>query len=107
MKFPPTIRLFLVPSINRSKVEWLEGWSDQPGSRTIYVDLPNARMSMVRLLIHEVIHVWHPGWSERKVVRETRKKFNKMTWKGKAELLKTAFARAKIGYPSKEEDENG
>jgi hypothetical protein len=35
---------------------------------------------------------------------ETRKRYNKMTWKGKVELLQTAFAKAKIGYPPKEED---
>ena len=105
MKFPPTIRLFLVPHMNRSLHESIEGYTEQPGGRTICID-PRARMNMVRLLIHEVLHVQHPSWSERRTWRETRKKFNKMTWKGKAELLKTAFTLARIGYPPKEEDEN-
>jgi hypothetical protein len=104
--WPPTIRLFLVPSINRSKVEWLEGYTEQPGSRTICADLPNARMNVVRLLVHEVIHVQHPSWSECRVVQETRKVYNKMTWKAKANFLKEALAVARIGYPPKEEDEN-
>ena len=60
---------------------------------------------MVRLLIHEVLHVQHPSWSESKVILEARKRFNKMTWKGKANLLQSAFARAHVGWPDKE-DEN-
>jgi hypothetical protein len=63
-------------------------------------------MNVVRLLLHEVLHVQHPSWSERRTILETRKRYNKMTWKGKAELLKTALMRAHIGYPPKEEDEN-
>jgi len=63
-------------------------------------------MNMVRLLIHEVLHVQHPKWSECKILAETKKRFNKMTWKGKVELLQTAFAQSKVGYPPKEEDKD-
>jgi hypothetical protein len=106
VKFPPTIRLFFVPSRNSSPNEYLDGYTEQPGGRTVCVDIVDARMSMVRLLLHEVIHVWHPSWSEHRVIEETRKRFNKMTWKGKLELLQTAFAQAKVGYPPKEEDKH-
>ncbi len=105
MKFPPTIRLFFVPCMKSSSKEFLDGYTEQPGGRTICID-PRARMNMVRLLIHEVLHVQHPSWSERRVVLETRKRYNKMTWKGQAELLKTAFGRARVGYPPKEEDKD-
>ena len=102
MIFPPTIRLFLVPCINKYKREWIQAYTEEC-SRTIFVDV-RTRCHMVRILIHEVLHVQHPSWSEHRVCAETRKKFNKMTWKGKAELLTTAMSRAKIGYPS--EDDN-
>ncbi len=102
MIFPPTIRLFLVPIINSHKKEWVQAYSEQPGGRTIYLD-PRTRRNMVRLLIHEVLHVQHPKWSERKIVRETSKRFNEMGWKAKAVFFTQAMSRAKVGWPPKED----
>ena len=101
MIFPPTIRLFLVPCLNAHKKEWMNAYSWQPGSRTIFLD-PRTNRNMVRLLIHEVLHVQHPSWFERQTVVETSRIYNKMGWKGRATFLKTAFERAHIGWPDKE-----
>lgn len=105
MIFPPTIRLFLVPLINSCKKEYLNAYSEQPGGRTIFLD-PRTKFNMVRLLIHEVLHVQHPSWSEHKTETETTKKYKAMGWKARATLLTSAFSRAHVGWPPKEDKEN-
>src|SRR5512143_29408 len=63
-------------------------------SRTIWVD-PRGRHPHLYLL-HELIHLSNPAWSETQVRRETAREWRRMTWREKAALLRM-FGRARIG----------
>jgi hypothetical protein len=56
---------------------------------------------MVRLLIHEVLHVMHPQWTENEVRLETKRQLRIMTYTQKATFLRDAMKRAKVGYPER------
>ena len=51
-------------------------------------DAVPAAIEIGKTLLHEMIHVRHPDWSEEAVVSETRLRWNKMSWKEKARLLR-------------------
>jgi hypothetical protein len=47
-------------------------------------------------IIHELIHVRHPGWTEKEVIAETEKLMKTMTWKDKARLLRDVCGSAHL-----------
>ena len=58
--------------------------SNRPG-RHILLD-PRTDRHMGRIVLHELLHVWHPSWPETRVRRETAKRWKRMTWKEKARV---------------------
>lgn len=52
-------------------------------------------------LLHELLHLNNPSWSETQVRREAAREWRRMTWRQKAELLRM-FGRAKIGEEERE-----
>jgi hypothetical protein len=61
-----------------------------PG-RTIFLD---PRVRFVDTIIHELLHVRNPGWTEKEVVAETKTRMEQMTWKEKARLLRDVCSAA-------------
>lgn len=51
---------------------------------------------MGQTILHELLHVWHPSWSEARVTKEERKRWKRMSWEQKAAIYKILGA-AKIG----------
>lgn len=98
---PPTIRFFLAPCMSDSPNEVLHAYTEQPG-RTIIID-PRSKRHLVRLIIHETLHVKHPSWTETRVVLKTRYLYQRLTCAQKAKILIDAIKNAQIGYPPKEE----
>lgn len=52
--------------------------------RTIWLD--PRWPDVARTLLHELLHIWHPSWSETRVLREERRRWRRMSWKQKAKL---------------------
>jgi hypothetical protein len=49
---------------------------------------PRPRTPLARVLMHELIHVVRPLWSEGKTLREERRLWRVATWQEKAQLFK-------------------
>lgn len=77
---------------DRSKGLEILGVSKVPG-RTIQLD---PRVPFTDTIIHELLHVRYPGWTEKEVVAETGKLVNTMTWKDKAQLLRDVCGSAHL-----------
>ena len=86
MKFPNSIRLYLVPCLQYKKTKGVV----QPGSSTIHLG-PSTNYDMVRLLIHEVLRVQHPKWTDRQVSETAEKRYAAMGWRSKANYLQGAM----------------
>jgi hypothetical protein len=71
---------------------WVDGMAKVPG-RTIWLD---PRTEFVGIIIHELLHVRHPSWTEDEVWKETRLRMKQMTWKEQARLLREVCAAAII-----------
>ena len=56
---------------------------------------PRSRTPLARNLLHELIHVKRPLWSEPKVLREESRLWNSATWREKGELFRL-LGKAKI-----------
>lgn len=56
------------------------------GERTIWID-PRGKWP-AHTLLHELLHVRHPSWTEWRVKRETARQWKRMGWREKARLLK-------------------
>lgn len=84
----PAVRIIFAPLFKREKKlreagGYLHGYTMQPG-RTIYLDPRSS--SLLETLVHELVHVSHPSWSEAAVQEETERRMKRMTWKTKARL---------------------
>lgn len=84
----PAIRLVFAPLFKRYKAErqnslHLHGTAQ---GRTITLDPRSSEIG--KTLLHELIHLRHPNWSEEAVLSETKLRWGKMSWKEKARLLK-------------------
>jgi hypothetical protein len=83
----PAVRIIFAPIFSRYRESrrsgtYIHGYTNQPGTRTIYLD---PRSSMLgETLLHELIHVRHPSWTEKEVEAETRRRWARMTWKARA-----------------------
>ena len=63
-------------------------------ARTITLD-PRAP-NLLKVYLHEIQHVLHPGWSEHKVEKEAKTLTKVLCWRDRARLYK-ALGRAHIG----------
>lgn len=79
----PAVRIVFAPIRNRTRGLLVLGESE---GRTIRID-PRGK-DLVRVLLHELLHVRYPKWSERRVRSEESQRWKRMTWKAKARLLK-------------------
>lgn len=78
----PAVRLILAPIGRRHRgPTWLLG---KAHGRTIHLD-PRCR-DIARTLLHELLHVRHPSWSEAAVRVEEKRRWDRMTWREKARL---------------------
>ena len=90
MRRKPAIRIIFAPLARRARKVGDEtihiyGEADKK-NRTIWLD---PRLSEVgKTLVHELLHIRHPSWSEEKVVAEEELRWNRMTWKQKANLYR-------------------
>ena len=75
----PAVKLILAPLGRHLARGMAQG-------RTIWVD--PRRPWPGHTLLHELIHVENPGWSETKVRQETTARWRRMGWREKAELLR-------------------
>ena len=74
----------------RSRGRMVLGETLVPG-RTIKLD---PRTELTQIIVHELLHVRHPGWTEDEVVVETKVRMEQMTWKEKARLLRDVCGAA-------------
>jgi hypothetical protein len=86
----PIARLILAPVLNRTRGVTTYG---ETTDRTIKID-PRAPHPAMTLL-HEYLHVLHPGWSETRVRKEERRRWKRLTWRDKARLYQR-LGRARI-----------
>lgn len=66
---------------------------------------PRSRTPLARNLLHELIHVKRPLWSEPKVLREESRLWGEATWQEKAELFKL-LGRGKVWAGEHDFDES-
>ena len=82
------MRIIFAPIMSRTKADRDRGFfvHGTAQNRTITIDPRSSEIG--KTLLHEMIHVRHPDWSEEAVVSETRLRWNRMSWKEKARLLR-------------------
>ena len=83
----PAVRIILKP------LKRHQAWGMQMG-RTVWVDPRDPRAAAT--LLHELLHMENPSWSEWRVIRETARQWRRMGWREKAELLRL-FGGARLG----------
>lgn len=84
----PAIKIIFAPLNNRHKLEREKGLivDGKTIGRTIWLD-PRSK-DIGETLLHEMIHLRKPSLSEKDVIAETKKRWGKMSWKEKANLLR-------------------
>jgi len=85
MRRKPAIRIVFAPLARRGAIKGdLRHLHGQAQGRTIWLDprLPDVGAT----LLHELLHVRHPGWPEEKVVAEETLRWQRMGWRQKARL---------------------
>jgi hypothetical protein len=84
----PAVRIIFAPIMSRSKAERERGLyvHGMAQNRTITIDPRSSEIG--KTLLHEMLHLRHPDWSEEAIVSETRLRWGKMSWKEKARLLR-------------------
>lgn len=90
MEFP-IARILFAPIKHRYRSEAL-GEADKE-TRTIWID-PRGQ-NVAHTLLHELLHIRHPGWSETRVKKETARRWRRLTWLEKAALYRQ-LGRAQI-----------
>ena len=84
----PAIRIVFAPlarrGARRHHVDFDAHLQGQTCGRTVWLDprLPNV----AKTLLHELIHVRHPSWSEDRVAAAEEFRWVRMGWKAKARL---------------------
>ena len=86
----PAVRIILAP-LGRKRGSPHEPSFGAPlqgetSGRTIWID-PRVPLP-AKVLLHELIHVRHPGWPEDRVLAAEEVRWSRMTWREKAELYK-------------------
>jgi hypothetical protein len=84
----PAVRIIFAPIMSRSRKDRERGLfvHGTAQNRTITIDPRSSEIG--KTLLHEMLHVRHPDWSEEAIVSETRLRWGKMSWKEKARLLR-------------------
>ncbi len=84
----PAVRIIFAPIMSRSKTDRERGLfvHGTAQNRTITIDPRSSEIG--KTLLHELLHIRHPDWSEEAIVSETRLRWGKMSWKEKARLLR-------------------
>lgn len=83
----PAVRIVFAPLFHRSKRARDQGLRThgQARGRTVWID-PRGK-NVARTLLHELIHVQHPSWTEQRVTAEEARRWDRMTWRAKARLF--------------------
>lgn len=84
----PAVRIILAPLARHGARGMQQG-------RTVWVD-PRTPWAH-HTLLHELIHLDNPSWSETRVRRETASRWRRMGWREKATLLRM-FGGARMGH---------
>lgn len=82
----PALRIVFAPTGSWRSKDAPHGWKGEAKSRTIRVDPREPYPA--KTLLHEMLHVKHPDWSETRVARETSRRWARMTWRAVAELYR-------------------
>jgi hypothetical protein len=84
----PAVRIIFAPIMSRTRRDRNRGLyvHGTAQNRTVTIDPRSSEIG--KTLLHEMIHLRHPDWSEEAVVSETRLRWGKMSWKEKARLLR-------------------
>jgi hypothetical protein len=91
----PAVRIIFAPLFQRFKydndrAQFVHGTTE---GRVIKLDPRSSELG--KTLLHELLHVRHPSWSEVAIISETKLRWGKMGWKEKAKLYQMLSA-AKI-----------
>lgn len=95
MRIPKGLCVYLAPTLAWRGEQYPNGAHGASEGINIWFD-PRSRANLCRTIVHEILHVEHPTWTESKVRRETKKILDKMTWIEQAKLLRKVVTRAKI-----------
>ena len=84
----PAVRIIFAPIMSRTRRDRDRGMyvHGTAQNRTVTIDPRSSEIG--KTLLHEMIHLRHPDWSEEAVISETRLRWGKMSWKEKARLLR-------------------
>jgi hypothetical protein len=91
MRIRPAVKIVFAPLARRGRqanaserqLRFLHG---EAQTRTIWLD---PRLSEVgKTMLHELLHIQHPGWEEERVRAEEELRWAKMSWKQKANLYR-------------------
>ena len=82
----PALRIEFAPTGSWRSKDAPHGWRGEAQGRKIKIDPREAYPA--KWLLHEMIHAQHPSWSETRVEQETSRRWDRMTWRKKAELYK-------------------
>ena len=97
----PAVRIIFAPIMSRSKKDRERGLfvHGTAQNRTITIDPRSSEIG--KTLLHEMLHIRHPDWSEEAIVSVTRLRWGKMSWQEKARLLRLrGSARSSAGRPT-------
>lgn len=85
----PALRIIFAP-LKRHNARGMSA----PSDRTLWVD-PRLPWP-AHTLLHEMIHIENPSWSETRVRKETARRWRLASWRQKAEWLKL-LGHAEVG----------
>ncbi len=95
MRIPIHRLVFRPIKAARPRGKW-DGAFGKCYSRRRLIVLDSRGPHLARTLLHELLHLSYPGWSERRVRIEERARWKKLTWKDKARLYQ-AIGKGVIG----------
>ena len=90
----PALRIVLKPLQREPEARKARRLYGLSSGRTIWIDPRYS--NVIYTLLHELIHVERPSWSETQVKRETTRRWKKLGWREKAELYRM-LGRARLG----------
>lgn len=89
----PAVRIIFAPLAGRLGLGAGLGRGKAEG-RVVYVD--PRKPWPAHTLLHELLHVRHPSWSETRIRRATAARWKRMGWRERAALLQM-FGSARLG----------
>jgi hypothetical protein len=82
----PAVRIVFAPMSHRYGTYRRDGRKVLGDTRGRVVRVDPRSGTPARILLHELLHVQHPSWSEATVLVEERRRWARMSWRGKARL---------------------